>query len=51
MFQYDIATDSWSAMPDLPTEHGNNGSCTVSGDGYLYVSTGSYMQWYRIPLY
>ncbi len=51
MWQYDIATDAWSAMPDLPTDHGNNGSCTVSEDGWLYVATGSNLVLHRIALY
>jgi hypothetical protein len=51
MFQYIVATDTWTAMPDLPEDHGNNGSCTVSGDGYLYVSNGGSQQWFRLPIY
>jgi len=41
MWQYTIATDKWSRMPDLPFDKGTDGACTVSGDGYLYVSSGS----------
>jgi hypothetical protein len=51
LFQYDVETDSWSSIPDLPSDHGNNGSCTVAGDGYLYVASGSNLKWYRLPLY
>ena len=51
ILQYDIATDSWAEIPNLPSDHGNTGSCTVSGDGYLYVSSGTYQRWYRLPLY
>jgi hypothetical protein len=51
MYQYDIATDSWSAIPSLPSDHGNNGSCAVSEDGWLYVGTGSRQKWYRLELY
>jgi hypothetical protein len=50
MWQYDIASDTWNALPDLPSEQSNNGSCTVSEDGYLYVGTGSYLQFYRLAL-
>ena len=51
MYQYDVATDSWSSIPSLPSDHGNNGSCTVSEDGWLYVGSGSNMKWYRLELY
>ena len=51
MWQYDIDTDAWSQLPDLPSDHGNNGTCTVSEDGYLYVGTGSGQAFYRIDLY
>jgi hypothetical protein len=51
MFQYDVATDTWSSIPDLPSNHGNNGSCAVSEDGWLYVGTGSNQAWYRLELY
>ena len=43
--------DTWSALPDLPSSHGNNGTCTVSEDGFLYVGTGSNKNLYRIDLY
>jgi hypothetical protein len=49
MFQYDVATDTWSPIPDLPTDHGNNWTCTVSEEGYLYVGTDG-PKLYRIPL-
>lgn len=51
MFRYDIATDTWSALPDYPVDHGNNGSCVVSESGYLYVSSGSGNELYRLPLF
>jgi hypothetical protein len=51
MFQYTVATDTWRAIADLPADHGNNGSCTVSGDGWLYVGTGSNLTFYRLELY
>lgn len=35
---YTAATDTWTSMPDLPYAHGNNSSCTVSADGWLYFS-------------
>lgn len=51
MWKYDIATDTWSSLPDLPTSHGNNGTCTVSARTRdLYVGTGSSGAFYRIPL-
>ncbi len=37
-WRYDIATNTWSSMPDLPFPHNQNGECTVSDDGYLYVA-------------
>ncbi len=49
MLQYDIATDSWSYIPDLPEDHGNNYTCTVSDAGWLYVGVGT--NFYRIALY
>ncbi|MCK6525288.1 hypothetical protein L6R49_28115, partial [Myxococcota bacterium] len=51
MYQYTVATDTWKAIASLPTDHGNNGSCTVSGDGWLYVGTGSNAKFYRLQLY
>jgi len=50
MWQYDIATDTWLALPDFPIDHGNNGSCVVSDSGYLYVSSGA-TDFYRLPLF
>jgi glucose/arabinose dehydrogenase len=51
MYQYTVATNTWKAIASLPTDHGNNGSCTVSGDGWLYVGTGSNLTFYRLQLY
>ncbi len=51
MYAYDMVTNLWTSMPALPTDHGNNGSCVVSADGWLYVGTGSNLKWYRIALY
>jgi hypothetical protein len=50
LFQYDIATDTWTRIPDYPVDHGNNGTCSVSENGYLYMSSGSGMDLYRLPL-
>ncbi len=49
MFQYTIATDTWVSIPDFPQDHSNNGSCVVSDDGHLYVSSGG-TDLYRLPL-
>ena len=35
MVPYTVTTNTWSAIASLPTNHGFNGSCTVSGDGWL----------------
>jgi hypothetical protein len=51
MYQYTVATDTWEPIAELPTYHGFNGSCTVSGDGWLYVGTGSHGMFYRLELY
>ena len=51
MYQYTVATGAWKAIASLPTDHGNNGSCTVSGDGWLYVGTGGNLTFYRLQLY
>lgn len=51
IYQYDIATDVWAAITPLPSDHGNNGSCTVSADGYLYIGTGSSNTFYRMEIY
>jgi hypothetical protein len=40
VFQYDTRTDTWKAMPDLPFNHGCNGACTVTDDGWLYLTDG-----------
>lgn len=41
MWQYDIATDTWTGIPDYPVDHGDNGSCSVHEDGWLYVEPGA----------
>jgi hypothetical protein len=50
MWRYDIATDTWDALPAFPVDHGNNGSCVVSDLGYLYVSPGGTGELARLPL-
>jgi hypothetical protein len=50
LFQYTIATDTWTRLPDYPVDHGNNGSCSVSDDGWLYVSSGSGRELNRLSL-
>lgn len=49
-WQYTIATDSWVQLPDLPFDHGNSGTCTVSEAGYLYAGSGDIANFARIPL-
>jgi cysteine-rich repeat protein len=51
IFQYDIATNTYKLLPALPSNHGNNGTCTVSETGWLYVGTGSEGKFYRIQLF
>jgi cysteine-rich repeat protein len=52
MFTYDIATDTWSQIPDfIEASHGNDGGCAVSAaDGNLYVTTGETPTVYRLAL-
>lgn len=39
LWQYDVPTNSWSTpLPTLPFDHDANGACTVTADGYLYVT-------------
>lgn len=40
VFQYDTASDTWRRVPDLPIDHGCNGACTVTDDGWLYFTDG-----------
>ena len=49
-WQYDIASNAWHRIPDYPTDHGNNGSCSVREDGWLYAEPGSLDTVYRIQL-
>jgi hypothetical protein len=41
MWQYDVATNSWKRIPDLPFDHGCTGACTVTDDGWLYMTDGA----------
>ena len=41
IWQYDTAANTWKKIPDLPFAHGCNGACTVTDDGWLFVSDGS----------
>jgi len=40
IWQYDTAANSWKVIPDLPFVHGCIGACTVTDDGWLFVSNG-----------
>jgi hypothetical protein len=37
MWQYTTATDTWTSLPTMPADHGDNGACAVTEDGYLYT--------------
>jgi hypothetical protein len=50
LWQYDIATDTWNPIPDFPIDHGNNGSCGVLEDGWLYMEPGDGTM-YRLELF
>lgn len=50
VFQYDVATDTWRRLPDLPTSHGCDGACTVTDEGWLYFNDGEGGPLYRIHL-
>ncbi len=50
MYRYDIANDTFTELPLLPTEHDDNSTCIVSQDGYLYVGTGKAPAFYRLAL-
>jgi hypothetical protein len=41
MMQFDTRTSTWSMIPDMPFDHDDNGACTVTDDGYLYVTDGN----------
>jgi len=49
MYRYDVATDTWEVLPDLPMQHDNDSTCVVSQDGFLYYPT-TYGGFYRIGL-
>lgn len=38
MWEYDVALAHWSLLPGLPFDHDANGACTVTDDGWLYVT-------------
>jgi len=50
MWQYNIATRIWARIADLPFDHGNNGGCTITDSGFLYMTSGSGNQTARIQL-
>jgi len=50
VFQYDTRTDTWKAVPDLPFNHGCNGACTVTDDGWLYLTDGDTTSLARLKL-
>ncbi len=50
LWQYTIATNTWARIPDWPVDHGNNGSCAVTEDGWLYVEPGGVSTMYRLQL-
>jgi hypothetical protein len=41
MYRYDIPSDTWTALPNLPAMHDDESSCVVSQDGWLYYATNS----------
>ena len=51
LWQYDTTTNAWAAITSFPIDHGNNGSCTVGTDGYLYMADYGTTTFYRLPLY
>jgi hypothetical protein len=52
MFQYDTKTDTWSRLPDVPFgDHGCDGACTVSDDGWLYFTSGDGNNFSRLKLH
>ena len=51
VWQYDIEADSWSQIPDYPTDHGCNTSCSVHEDGWLYMTDLGGQPMYRLPLF
>jgi len=49
-WQYDVATKVWKKIPDMPFDHGCNGACTVTDDGWLYATDGETPKLARIKL-
>ena len=50
IWQFDILTNTWARIPDFTVDQGNNGSCGVAEEGYLYIETGNVGDLRRIPL-
>jgi streptogramin lyase len=50
MYRYDVASDTWTVLPDLPAEHDNNSTCVVSQDGWLYYGTENTSGFFALPL-
>jgi hypothetical protein len=51
VYQYSTVSNTWAQIPPFPVDHGINGSCTVTWDGWLYASSGVPANLYRIALY
>ena len=49
-WQYTISTNTWTKLPALPADHGFNGACAVTSDGYLYTTPASSSAVYRLQL-
>jgi hypothetical protein len=51
LWQYDMAANSWATITSFPIDHGNNGSCTVGTDGYLYMADYVKTSFYKLEVY
>ncbi len=51
LWQYDMGSDAWATITSFPVDHGNNGSCTVGTDGYLYMADYITTTFYRLAVY
>jgi len=49
-WQYTTSTNTWKKIPDMPFDHGCDGACTVTDDGWLYATDGDYSKVARIKL-
>jgi outer membrane protein assembly factor BamB len=49
-WQYTTATDTWTSLPAMPADHGDNGACGVTEDGWLYTVPMSGGIVYRLQL-